>query len=80
MLPNCLEAKIFRFVHHTLRYLGVDKCLKETRYMFQVGDLGKKLRKFIASCDVCQRLSTPTGLILLRKIIISQQDQEMHAQ
>jgi hypothetical protein len=32
------------------------KCLEAIRYMFQVKDLGKKLRKFIASCDVCQRV------------------------
>jgi len=59
MLPTCLEAKIFRFVHRTLGHLGVDKCLEEIRYIFQVRDLGKKLRRFIASCDVCQRVKHP---------------------
>jgi hypothetical protein len=56
MLPTCLEEKIFRFVHLSLGHLGVDKCLDEIRYVFQVRDLGKKLRRFIASCDVCQRV------------------------
>jgi hypothetical protein len=54
MLPACFETKIFRFVHHTLGHLGVDKCLEKIRYVFQVGDLGKKLRRFIVSCDVFQ--------------------------
>jgi len=59
MLRTCLEAKIFRFVHKTLGPLGVHKCLEEIRYVFQVRDLGKKLRRFIASCDVCQRVKHP---------------------
>jgi hypothetical protein len=59
MLPTCLEAKIFRFVHHTLAHLGVDKCLEEIRYVFEVEYLGKKLRGFTVSCDVCQRVKQP---------------------
>jgi hypothetical protein len=63
MLPTCLEAKIFRFVQKTLGHLGVDKCLEEIRHVFQVTDIGKKLRKFIASCDVCQRVKHPQQVI-----------------
>jgi len=59
MFLICLEVKIFRFVHHTLGHLGVDKCLEEIRYVFQVRDLGKKLRRFITSCDVFQRVKQP---------------------
>ena len=59
MLPTCLIAKIFRFVHHTLGHLGVDKCLEEIRYVLQVRDLGKKLRRLIASYDVYQRVKHP---------------------
>jgi hypothetical protein len=40
MLPTCLEAKIFRFVHHALGHLGVDRCLEEISYAFHVRDLG----------------------------------------
>jgi hypothetical protein len=58
MLPTCL-LKIFRFVHQTFGHLGVDKCLEEIRYMFQVKNFGKKLRGFIAHCDVCQRVKHP---------------------
>jgi hypothetical protein len=67
MLPACLEAKVLRFVHHSLGHLGVDKCLEEIRYMFQVKNLGRKLRKFIASCDVCQRVKHPNRSITIEE-------------
>jgi hypothetical protein len=59
LLPTCLITKIFRFVHHILGHLGVVKCLQEIRYMLQVRVLGKKFRRLIASCDVCQRVKHP---------------------
>jgi len=59
MLPSCLEQKIFKFVHFTLGHSGVDKCMKEIKYMFHVRNLERKLRKFIAHCDVCQRCKHP---------------------
>jgi hypothetical protein len=31
MFLTCLEVTIFRFVHHTLGHLGVDKCLEKIR-------------------------------------------------
>ena len=58
-VTNLPYSKIFRFVHHTLGHLGVDKCLEEIRYVLQVRDLGKKLRRLIASYDVCQRVKHP---------------------
>jgi hypothetical protein len=67
MLPTCLEAKIFEFVHNTLGHLGVDKCLEEIRYVFQVRDLGKKLRRFIATCDVCQRVKHPNRAFFIEE-------------
>jgi hypothetical protein len=59
MLPNNLEQKIFKYVHLSLGHLGVDKCYQEIKYAFHVKDLGKKLRKFIACCDVCQKTKHP---------------------
>jgi len=67
MLPTCLEAKIFRFVHQTLGHFGVDKCLEEIRHVFQVRDLRKKLRRFIASCDVCQRVKHPNRSVTIEE-------------
>ena len=67
MLPTSLEAKIFRFLHHTLGHLGVDKCLEEIRYMFQVRDIGKKLTRLTDSCDVCQRVKDPESFTIEEK-------------
>jgi len=59
MVPCCLEQKIFKFVHLTLGHAGVDKCMEEIKYMFHVKNLGRKLRRFIAYCDLCQRSKHP---------------------
>jgi len=59
MLPDNLELQIFKYVHLALGHLGVDKCLEEIKYVFHIKDLGRKLRKFIACCDICQRTKHP---------------------
>jgi len=46
---------MFRFVHLSLGQLGVDNGLEEIKYVFYVKDLGRKLRKFTARCDIRQR-------------------------
>jgi hypothetical protein len=68
VLPTCLDANILRFVHHALGHLGVYKCLEEIRCVFEIRDLGGKLRRFIASSDVCQRVMHPNRCLILRKI------------
>jgi hypothetical protein len=55
MLPECLERKVMRFVHTSLGHLGNDKCYAEIHHVFHLKNLARKLRKFIATCDVCQR-------------------------
>jgi hypothetical protein len=59
VLPNNLEQKMFKYVHLSLGHLGVDKSLDDIKYVFQVKALGRKLRKFIACCDICQRTKCP---------------------
>jgi hypothetical protein len=59
MLPNNLERKIFKYVYLSLGRLGVDKYLEEITCVFHVRNLGRKLRKFIAYCDVCQKTKHP---------------------
>ena len=59
MIPKNLEQKIFKYVHISLGHLGVDKFLEEIKYVFHVKDLVRKLRKFIACCDVCQKTKHP---------------------
>ena len=59
MLPNNLEQKLFKYVHLSLRHLGVDKCSEEIKHVFHVKGLGRKLRKFIVCCDICQKTKHP---------------------
>ena len=59
MLPSCLEQKIFKFIHFTLGHSGVDTRMEEIKYMFHVRNPGRKLRKYIAHCDLCQRCKHP---------------------
>jgi hypothetical protein len=55
MLAACLEQKGMKFVHTSLGDLGSDKCYAEIKDTFHFRNLGRKLRKFIAACDFCQR-------------------------
>jgi hypothetical protein len=59
MLPAQLERKLFKYVHLSLGHVGVDKCVEEIKYVFYIKGLGRKMRKFIAYCDMCQRTKHP---------------------
>ena len=63
MLPAKLEQKLLKYIHLSLGHLGVDKCVSEINYVFHVNNLGRKIRKFIAECDVCQRVKHPNRSI-----------------
>ena len=60
MLPLCLEQKVIEYTHTELGHLGVDKCMDQIRQYLHVKNLGRKIRKFIACCDLCQRVKRPT--------------------
>jgi len=55
ILPECLEEKVMMFVHASLGHLGSYKCYAEIKDTFHFRNLGRKLRNFIAVCDLCQR-------------------------
>jgi hypothetical protein len=63
MLSKELEIPIFEYVHQSLGHLGTDKCLHQILAMFCIKNLGRKLRKFIASCDTCQKVKHPNRAI-----------------
>lgn len=63
MLPKELEAPIFKYVHQSLGHSGTDKCLHQISEMFYIRNLGRKLRKFVASCDTCQKVKHPNKAI-----------------
>jgi hypothetical protein len=55
VLLECLEQKVMKFVHTSLGHLGSDKCYAEIKDTFYFRNLGRKLRKFITACDLCQQ-------------------------
>ena len=60
MLPSCLEQKVIEYTHASLGHLGVDKCMHQIEQSLHVKNLGRKIRKFIACCELCQRAKHPT--------------------
>jgi hypothetical protein len=42
------------------RSLGVDKCMSQIGHSLHMKNLGRKIRKFIACCDLCQTAKHPT--------------------
>jgi len=60
MLPSCLEQKVIEYVHASLGHLGVDKCMNQIGQSLHMKNLRRKIRKFIACCDLCQRAKHPT--------------------
>jgi hypothetical protein len=55
VLLECLEQKVMKFVHTSLGHLRSDKCYAEIKDTFYFRNLGRKLRKFITACDLCQQ-------------------------
>ena len=60
MLPSCLEQKVTEYAHASLGHLGVDKCMNQIGQSLHMKNLGRKIRKFIACCELCQRAKHPT--------------------
>jgi len=60
MLPSCLEQKAIEYAHASFGHLGVDKCLNQIGKSLHMKNIGRKIRKFIACCDLCQRAMHPT--------------------
>jgi hypothetical protein len=59
ILPAELEIPVIRFVHTSLGHLGVEKCLLQLASTFYVKSLGRKVRKFISQCHICQKVKHP---------------------
>jgi len=58
-LTECLEIHIIQYVHTSLGHAGVDKCAWKINQSFRLKNVGRKLRRLIASCDKCQRVKHP---------------------
>jgi hypothetical protein len=60
VLPKNLEYKVIEFVHALLGHQGTDKCMYEISLSFYLKNLGRKVRKFVSQCDICQRAKHPS--------------------
>jgi len=60
MLPSCLEQKVIEYAHVSLGHLIVDKCMNQTGQALHMKNLGRKIRKFIACCELYRSAKHPT--------------------
>jgi len=63
MLLSSLENKVIKFVHLSLGHAGSEKCIAEIARTFYVKNFGRKARKILFCCDVCQRVKTPKQVL-----------------
>jgi hypothetical protein len=59
MLPKVLELPTLEYVHQYLGHAGTDKYFRQIVSTFYIKNLGRKIRKYVASCDTCQRVKYP---------------------
>jgi hypothetical protein len=62
-MPKSLEYKLIKYVHTSMGHSGTDKCISQTSETFYVKNLGRKVRKYVAQCDICQRVKHPGDLL-----------------
>jgi hypothetical protein len=58
-LPSELEDKVIKYVHTLSGHQGTDRCIEQINHTFYVRNLGRKVRRFISHCDICQRVKHP---------------------
>jgi hypothetical protein len=62
LLLRDLEYKVIKYVHTRIRHQGTDKC------MHQISHSHRKLRMFVAHCDVCEHVKHPNrGLEIISR-------------
>jgi hypothetical protein len=54
-----LEDQIINYVHCALGQPGTEKCMYQISHTFHVNNLGRKVRRLISRCDICQRVKHP---------------------
>jgi hypothetical protein len=59
VLPRNLEYQVIEYVHTLSGHQGTDKCMQRISQSFHLKNLGRKVRKYVAHCDVCQRVKHP---------------------
>jgi hypothetical protein len=68
MLPKRLEDQVIRYVHTASGHQGTDKCVAQIAHSFHLKSLGRKVRKFVARCDICQRVKHPNRAYEIERV------------
>jgi hypothetical protein len=59
VLPKNLEYRVISYAHMLLGHQGTDKCMYHLSHSFYIKNLGRKVRKYVSHCDLCQRVKHP---------------------
>jgi hypothetical protein len=59
LLPKNLQYRVISYVHALLGHQGTEKCVYHFSYSFYIKNLGRKVRKYVSHCDVCQHVKLP---------------------
>jgi hypothetical protein len=68
MLPKVLELNTIEYVHQYLGHAGTDKCYNQISSTFYIKNLGRKIRKYVASCNVCQKVKHPNWTVKIEQL------------
>jgi hypothetical protein len=60
VVPRELEEKLITYVHLEKGHAGTDKCIRIINGMFYVKNLGRKTRKLLSLCEICQKVKFPS--------------------
>jgi hypothetical protein len=56
VLPAKLEDQVISYIYGSLGHLGTEKCMYQISHTFH---LGRKVRRLISRCNVCQMVKHP---------------------
>jgi hypothetical protein len=59
VLPAEFESDVIKFTHESLGHQGTAKYIAQIANTFHVNNLGRKIRKLVSRCGICQRMKHP---------------------
>jgi hypothetical protein len=59
MIPTNLGYPLIKYVHTSMGHAGTEKCMHQIAGKFFLKNLGRNIRKYVSSCDICQRVKHP---------------------
>jgi hypothetical protein len=68
MIPNQLETRMIGYVHMLSGHQGTDKNMRQIAQSFHLRSLGRKVRRYVAHCDTCQRVKHPNRAYEIERV------------